>query len=959
MRGTKLFGAVAVLAATVMLGLAGTAWARAPQTYTYANIPAPIINWSKPASAPVDFDWSTASNWTGAVVPGIVGGAANTTAQFPQWGITNNVNVKVNEAVDTGTNDIYIRLQSADGVSDMYLNGTGSLKCSTYWVRQSSDGVICQVPLEATTMVKLEWRWGYGRFENTVKTPIVRIGDGDFTFAAHDGNDQMNAVQMWKDQESTVPEMYQYNAIDPYTPGTPLSILIDDGGIYGGYVDGAFGTLAGNSASLIQGSTLIVGAAQTNFPSVEIEGGSVLAGDMSGLTSADFGLAGAGKKVTFEENSIYAPSPGGAEPTRAAMGGAAIIVKGIYDTSAAGTTTVGDDGSTSVYKGAGFGAFGTSTAINTTVAVLPNTGNLQIFVTGRNADLGAGTTLESVTTKAVDLIVPNGAANVSLVGGAINNGDLTGAKATTFNVSGSGPVQHDTILRFFNAGGEIAPGQTFNVKDGLVGIDTSSNTTFLKGTLEIDAGGALYNGTPWARADDTQWHTPLSASGGTIAFKDRGLLFLPPGQEGVYENINLTASGTPYVVLDTDPWGDGLDQIYTLTAAGTPKMLALLKASNIWVNAHFNDKAFTFEGDGVTVGNGNWIQGIDGRTKSSRVAGNIKADPGTAIGFAAIVDSFTVDANVVASGATVRFNTTDTLETCVYVNSNPAGNAHTNDRLLGVVPGGNIIVKGIITAETIKAQKGTLTLNQDLNVPNLDIAGVATVTMAAGKTATVTGTLSGTGKWTGGLGVMVAAGGKVAPGNGIGVLNNGGGVLTFDDRAIYKWQIGDPDGTPGSHWDLVKGSTITFLGELILDVDDSLLTGSIEGTESFIVASALSSMGALGSYSFLGDWHGTLEVVGTDLVLSGLSSGLPGDTNADGVVDAADFITLKKNFGGGLGGDATVGNFDKTGTVNWADLGILMSNMGKTSGAPATAPEPATLGLLAIGALAIIRRRRK
>jgi hypothetical protein len=45
--------------------------------------------------------------------------------------------------------------------------------------------------------------------------------------------------------------------------------------------------------------------------------------------------------------------------------------------------------------------------------------------------------------------------------------------------------------------------------------------------------------------------------------------------------------------------------------------------------------------------------------------------------------------------------------------------------------------------------------------------------------------------------------------------------------------------------------------------------------------------------------------------------------------------------------------------VDGADLGILMSNMGAGGGAPATAPEPATLGLLAIGALAMLRRNRR
>jgi hypothetical protein len=91
-----------------------------------------------------------------------------------------------------------------------------------------------------------------------------------------------------------------------------------------------------------------------------------------------------------------------------------------------------------------------------------------------------------------------------------------------------------------------------------------------------------------------------------------------------------------------------------------------------------------------------------------------------------------------------------------------------------------------------------------------------------------------------------------------------------------------------------------------------------------------------------------------------LKFGQPGDTDGNGVVDAADFITLKKNFGAGVGGGETVGNFDKAGTVNWADLGTLMTNMGAGGdGAPATTPEPATLGLLAIGALAMLRRNRR
>jgi hypothetical protein len=88
---------------------------------------------------------------------------------------------------------------------------------------------------------------------------------------------------------------------------------------------------------------------------------------------------------------------------------------------------------------------------------------------------------------------------------------------------------------------------------------------------------------------------------------------------------------------------------------------------------------------------------------------------------------------------------------------------------------------------------------------------------------------------------------------------------------------------------------------------------------------------------------------------------LPGvpDANGDEVVDAADYIILKQNFGmpGAVWAD---GDFDMSGTVDWDDLQILMAEFGTRSvgGAPAV-PEPATLGLLAIGALAVLRRRRR
>ncbi len=86
-------------------------------------------------------------------------------------------------------------------------------------------------------------------------------------------------------------------------------------------------------------------------------------------------------------------------------------------------------------------------------------------------------------------------------------------------------------------------------------------------------------------------------------------------------------------------------------------------------------------------------------------------------------------------------------------------------------------------------------------------------------------------------------------------------------------------------------------------------------------------------------------------------AGTTADANGDGVVDAADYIILKQNFGTSPGVGAEYGDFDKSGTVDADDLAILTAAMSGT-GAQAVIPEPATLGLLVLGSVGLVRRRR-
>jgi autotransporter-associated beta strand protein len=108
---------------------------------------------------------------------------------------------------------------------------------------------------------------------------------------------------------------------------------------------------------------------------------------------------------------------------------------------------------------------------------------------------------------------------------------------------------------------------------------------------------------------------------------------------------------------------------------------------------------------------------------------------------------------------------------------------------------------------------------------------------------------------------------------------------------------------------------------------------------------------------------------------------LLGDSDLDGKVNVADLANLAGNFGKTSGQLWINGDFDYNGNVNVADLADLAGNFGKQLGpssgtgggsadaaaaSPAAAvasgaavPEPASLGLIGIGALGLLSRRRR
>jgi hypothetical protein len=86
--------------------------------------------------------------------------------------------------------------------------------------------------------------------------------------------------------------------------------------------------------------------------------------------------------------------------------------------------------------------------------------------------------------------------------------------------------------------------------------------------------------------------------------------------------------------------------------------------------------------------------------------------------------------------------------------------------------------------------------------------------------------------------------------------------------------------------------------------------------------------------------------------LATLRHDIPGDINGDGLVDVADYNIWAANVGK-TGATWGQGDLNGDGLVDVADYNIWAANAGKT----ASTPEPATLSLLTLGGLALLRRR--
>ncbi len=149
---------------------------------------------------------------------------------------------------------------------------------------------------------------------------------------------------------------------------------------------------------------------------------------------------------------------------------------------------------------------------------------------------------------------------------------------------------------------------------------------------------------------------------------------------------------------------------------------------------------------------------------------------------------------------------------------------------------------------------------------------------------------------------------------------------------------------------------IEVVGSVTVDLDAQVLLG-ILSTEAGLTESNFRATIA-GLLNSTGDgFYDSRDLIATYDVIQFVF--LLGDANGDGVVSAGDYASVQANFGNtGLAGGGLPGDANGDGVVSAGDYAAVQANFGNTKASVVT-PEPATLSLLVLGGLGMLRYKRK
>ncbi len=585
---------------------------------------------------------------------------------------------------------------------------------------------------------------------------------------------------------------------------------------------------------------------------------------------------------------------------------------------------------------------------NTNVELVTKAGLGVLELTGANTYTG-GTALNQGT-----LIVANttgsatGTGNVTLNGGTLASG-LVGSISGNL-LAGTGP--HTIAPGGIGTVGALAIGGltssgtpaslttlNFDLGTGSSVVTNGDLLTLGSGTVSIASGTALtFGGSPAAGKD-------YRLIGGTLTGITLGNFALPAAPGGLAYSLSTAVDPgfIDLVVVTSGPasltWDD---------AGGTGDGIHWDTANQNWNNgsapALYSDGALVTFNDANNFGNG-----VGQNSTAYNVTLNAMVQPGS-VTVNNSSGNYTISGTGAINGSTGLTKTGTSSLTLATANGY-TGPTAINQGTLSLTPSGSIASSPItIGTSGVGATAGALSLAAGSsgflvrNLASLNIvngsATVATAATTATRSVVVTSALT------------ISANGKLDLSNNDMVVHNGSqsGITSL----IASGYHGGPwNGASGITSSTAAAGSNTALGvELNSNGSGGTLIGTFDGQ-------TVTSTDVLVKYTYFGDANLDGVVNGSDYTLidNGFNNNLTGwhngDFNYDGIVNGDDYTLIDNAFntqGASLAGlDAAPSEM----------VAINTSQIDGGSSGGTAVPEPTSLGLLAIGAVGLLGRRRR